>query len=715
MLKNLLSLAGLLFAFGVQAQLLNGSFEQWQNLATFEVPVDNAVTFTSSNQITYFSDGTLSMFEVPGNGGGSAMRVETTSTVDGAEVGFGIWGFPPEDDIDLIFTGGFPFTDQSVTGLSCDLRYDVNTASPGFIIVQFKFEGVPVGPGNLFPGTYIFPISGSQENFTNTAFNFLPALPSAVDECIIGVASNAILDDDPELFPGDFIEIDNIAFIGSDQMVPGGDFELWWDAPSVPQPTGWDGAIFPGLELVQQSTDASDGDFAVQLTTMLVDGFVSTSILTQGELTDDGLMPTVFVPGDFSGLSFDYKYNAVGNDSAYVVIVMSELPNPDPSELSVWAETLEAQTNYTQYAIDLSWISDFLDVNYIGVAFLSSAEGSNDGIIYTPEVGSSLLIDNVAITTSGGDICDFPVDINLGSELVLCEGETALAMVPEGFDSYQWFMTDFSGGQSMPIEGATSNELDIDGDLVLFEVSCVVTLGDCTVESNALLIDQWVFAPTVVQSTNTDLCEGESTTIEALGAEGTVFWFLNGVELEGVNDNPLTVSEPGEYVAAIAPDLCPNLLISSGLGPTINVSSNPNPVLEDSGSGVAVTLPFSTYTWFFNGELVEGETSQSIPYQGLTGEYTVEVTNSAGCTGTASITVTGVETLSPEAIGIFPNPVVNTMRVNASGDFMILGSDGRVAMAGRLINPENVLDLSHLSSGLYILMIGSSAHRFVKE
>lgn len=715
MLKFFLPLAGLLLTFGVQAQLLNGSFEQWQNLATFEVPVENEVTFTSSNDITYYSDGVLSMFEVPGNGGGSAMRVETTSSPNGTEVGFGIWGFPPEDDIDLIFTGGFPFTDQAVTGLNCDLRYNVNSGSPGFIIVQFKFEGVPVGPGNLFPGTYIFPISGSQGNFENSTFNFLPALPSDVDECIIGVASNAILDDDPMLFPGDFIEIDNITFVGSDESVPGGDFEVWWDAPSALQPTGWDGAIFPGLELVQQSTDASDGDFAVQLTTLLIDGFVSTSILTQGELSDDGLMPSVFVPGDFSGLSFDYKYNAVGNDSAYVVIVMSELPNPDPSELSVWAETLEAQENYTSYVVDLSWISDFLDVNYVGIAFISSAEGSNDGIIYTPEVGSTLFVDNVTLTTAGGDICDFPVDINLGNEIVLCEGETALASVPEGFESYQWFMADFASGQAMPIEGATTNELDIDGDLVLYEVSCVVTLGECTVESNALLIDQWVFAPTVVQSTNTDLCEGESTSIEALGAEGTVFWFLNGVELQGVNDNPLTVSEPGEYVAAIAPDLCPNLLISSGLGPIINVSSNPNPVLEDTGAGVAVTLPFSTYTWFFNGELVEGETSQSIPYQGLTGEYTVEVTNSAGCTGTASITVTRVDTLNSESIVIYPNPVVRTMRVKTSGDFVIVGSDGREVISGKLVYSENAIDLSHLSAGVYIIIIGNSAHRFVKE
>lgn len=714
MRKHLLFLTTLLASFTASAQLLNGGFEQWQFLPTFDVPVDNATTFSSSNDLTYFGGQVLSMYEVAGNGGGSAMRVQSVLTDNGPEAGFAIWGTVPENADELIFDNGFPFTDQNVTGISCDLRHNINPMSPGFIIVQFTFNGVPVGSGNLFPGTYVFPISGDQPDFETETFSFSPPLPSQVNQCSIGFATNAVLENGGDVFPGDFIEVDNIAFTGSNQQVPGGDFEVWTDAPSVLQPSAWGGLIFPGLELVQQSTDAASGQYAVQLSTQMVDGGVTPGLLTQGALTNDGLQPTVFVPGDFAGFTFDYKYSAMGTDSAYVIVVMSETLNPDPSDISYWGATLQPETAYVNYTIDLAWMSAFMDVNYIGIAFFSSAEGFNGVTEFTPELGSTLLLDNVALTTSGGDPCDFEVNIDLGSEIILCDGDTEIASVPAGFDTYQWFMAPLFGGAAMAIEGETTNELQIDSELAVFEVYCVVTAGDCEVQSSSLAIDQWVFAPTVVASTDTDLCQGESTTIEALGAEGTVFWYLNGVELEGVNDNPLTVTLPGEYVAAIAPDLCPNALISSGLGPIINVSSNPSPQLQDTGDGVQVTLPFSSYTWFFNGEEVPNENGQSIPYQGASGDYTVEVTNSAGCSGTATIFVTGVPELGDFELRLYPNPVREAVRVNAVGDFEIFDLGGRVLQSGQLHRSGEVIDVSSLATGVYLFKIGNSSQRLVK-
>lgn len=700
--------------FALFSQLLNGSFEQWQNLQTLEEPVANSVTFNSSNEVTYFTDMVLSMYEVNGNGGGSAMRIESTLTQFGPQVGFAIWGNIPEDDEEVIFEDGFPFTDQSVTAFSCDLRYDVNPVSPGFVIVCFKFNGAPVGAGNLLPGTYIFPVSGTQSTFETETFNIFPALPSEVDECVVGFATNAVFENNGEVFPGDFIEVDNLQFIGSDQTIPGGDFETWFDAGSILQPTAWGGSIFPGLNFVEQTTDASAGNFAVQLTTLEVDGNITPAFLTQGQLNDDGLQPSIFVPGDFDGFSFEYKYEAVGNDSAYVIVVMSETLSPDPSDISFWAVPLEPQSSYSEFTIDLAWLMEFMDVNYVGIAFFSSAEGFNGVTQYTPEIGSTLFIDNVHLNSSGGDPCDFAVNINLGNELIICEGDTEVAEVPEGFESYQWFSTPMFGGNTTPIEGANFNTLDITTDFVLFELWCVVTLDDCVVQSNALTVDQWVFAPTAVASTVTDLCEGESTTIEALGAEGTVFWFLNGVEIEGVNDNPLTVSQPGEYVAAIAPDLCPNLLISSGLGPVINVTSNPSPQLQDTGNGVAVTLPFSSYTWFFNGVQVSNENGQSIPYQGPAGDYTVEVANSAGCSGSATIFATGMHEEAALTFNVFPNPVRESVRVYAVGDFEIFGMDGRVLVSGQLLRSGEYIDLSFLAPGVYLMKIGNSSQRLVK-
>jgi len=715
MRKHLLFLIFGGFPFALLSQLLNGSFEQWQNLPTFEEPVANAVSFISSNEVTYFSDQVLSMYEVNGSGGGSAMRIESTMTQFGPEVGFAIWGSVPEDDgEEVIFENGFPFTDQSVSAFSCDLRYNVNLISPGFVILQFKFNGVPVGVGNLLPGTYIFPIAGAQANFQTETFNIFPALPSEVDECVVGFATNAVFENDGEVFPGDFIEVDNLQFVGSNQTVPGGDFEEWFSATSVFQPTAWGGLIFPGLNLVEQTTDASSGDFAVQLTTQEVDGNTTPALLTQGQISDNGLEPSIFVPGDFDGFTFDYKYTAVGSDSAYVVVVMSETLSPDPSEISFWATTLEPQTSYTEFTIDLAWMMGFMDVNYVGIAFFSSAEGFNGVTQFTPEIGSTLFIDNVRLNSSGGDPCDFEVNIDLGNELIICEGIIEEASVPEGFESYQWFSTPMFGGNTMPIEGANSNTLDITSDLVLFELWCVVTLGDCVVQSNALTVDQWVFAPTVVASTETDLCEGESTTLEALGAEGTVFWFLNGSEIVGVNDNPLTVTQPGEYVAAIAPDLCPNLLISSGLGPVINVSSNPSPQLVDTGSGVEVTLPFASYTWFFNGELVPNENGQSIPYQGPAGDYTVEVTNSVGCSGSATIFATTIHESANATFSVFPNPARESVRVNAIGDFEIYGLDGRVLLSGQLLRSGEHIDVSLLAPGVYLMKIGNSSQQLIK-
>ncbi|MCB0760992.1 MAG: hypothetical protein KDC12_05665, partial [Flavobacteriales bacterium] len=120
----------------------NGGFESWTTNPTFDNPVVTPSDFVSGNDQFFWFTGYTPCTEVAGVNG-SAMRLETSIFEGETFPGFAIWGQIPEGD-ELFFPGGFAFADQFVSGISATFRYDIDPSSPGFVLVQFKNNGMPV-------------------------------------------------------------------------------------------------------------------------------------------------------------------------------------------------------------------------------------------------------------------------------------------------------------------------------------------------------------------------------------------------------------------------------------------------------------------------------------------------------------------------------------------------------------------------------------------
>ncbi|MBK9191755.1 MAG: T9SS type A sorting domain-containing protein [Crocinitomicaceae bacterium] len=117
------------------------------------------------------------------------------------------------------------------------------------------------------------------------------------------------------------------------------------------------------------------------------------------------------------------------------------------------------------------------------------------------------------------------------------------------------------------------------------------------------------------------ICSGSPVTLTIIG--GVQYQWSNGS-----TNSAITVSSAGNY-SVVFEDTAGCL---GNLQATVVSSVNPAPTLTYA-AGSLTTGSFSSYQWYLNGNPVSGANSSS-HNPGLNyGTYTVEVTNSSGCTG----------------------------------------------------------------------------------
>ncbi len=162
-------------------------------------------------------------------------------------------------------------------------------------------------------------------------------------------------------------------------------------------------------------------------------------------------------------------------------------------------------------------------------------------------------------------------------DFILCPSEIN-QISTQKYDSYQWFKKSFNGTDWELIPGETSQFLDVVqgvDDLFYFKVDA--TLNGCTESTPEVLIDSWVFAGMVVESTGNytfeegffNVCLGESITFTVLMPYNTnMQWYKDGVSIPGENGVSLTLSEideSGFYFVEGAPEECPEYITNPGV------------------------------------------------------------------------------------------------------------------------------------------------------
>lgn len=272
-----------------------------------------------------------------------------------------------------------------------------------------------------------------------------------------------------------------------------------------------------------------------------------------------------------------------------------------------------------------------LEATSIGGGIISWDGGIINGIPFTPPVGTTTY---TATSDDAGD-CTFSVDILVNDLPVvtaavdddeICFGESII-FSGGGALTYTWDMGVSDGVSYTPAAIGTETYTVLGTDANGCE-------NTASVDVNVLE------SPTVTANVdNIEICEGETVVFTSTGTADTYTWDLGVVE--GVPYTPIAIGTTTYTVTGTLAGGC-------SMTATIDVTVNPTPTVTTTSSSTEVCLGESitltgggagTYTWDMGA-------SNGVPFIiGSIGTYTYTVTGTtaAGCTNTASVTVTVVD------------------------------------------------------------------------
>ncbi len=247
----------------------------------------------------------------------------------------------------------------------------------------------------------------------------------------------------------------------------------------------------------------------------------------------------------------------------------------------------------------------------------------------------------------------------------------------------------------------------------------VVNSDGCVGQSTPILLDAWAFqTPAVTSYNNSELCDVGDSTLVHLSFPGTWIryeWTRDGVVIPNSDNDSLWANAPGEYVINAYPELCPNIMYSSGIGPIIKYLYAD--ILENDTLLYAMPeLGYYTYQWFFNGDSINAPIA-NLPWifpkdQLQNGIYTVTVSNE-NCTKLSTSYVwnsTGMGEVIKNNIKVYPNPVDDKLYIefddNSKGvkDLIVTDMNGRIVYQTNSLN-SNYINTDHLAKGMYIVKI----------
>jgi hypothetical protein len=226
---------------------------------------------------------------------------------------------------------------------------------------------------------------------------------------------------------------------------------------------------------------------------------------------------------------------------------------------------------------------------------------------------------------------------------------------------------------------------------------------------------------------NASLCQGTSFTYSVAAVSGATSYTWN-------IPSGWTGTSSTESIDVIASgnsgDITVTASNSCGTSPaqtlTVTVNPLPVPVISMNSSVTTDTLISTsayTYQWYLNGSILNGENnSVYVPQQNA--NYTVEVTDLNGCTGTSAdfayLTLGINDNVSLHTLELFPNPATNFISIHTNGSLLnneikILDITGNIVFKSVLTNTENKIDVSKFSEGVYFAVSGTAGEKFISR
>lgn len=139
-------------------------------------------------------------------------------------------------------------------------------------------------------------------------------------------------------------------------------------------------------------------------------------------------------------------------------------------------------------------------------------------------------------------------------------------------------------------------------------------------------------------------CVGQSVILDA-GTGDTFQWFFNGAPITGQSQQKITVTQPGKYFAHVVSGSC------EGNSDTLNITeaAAPSAVIGLNTATGELSVTDGTAWQWYTGKLpdtvvISGATSQTF-LPPTSGDYSVKVTNAAGCSAAGTFNVPPTSTL----------------------------------------------------------------------
>lgn len=285
--------------------------------------------------------------------------------------------------------------------------------------------------------------------------------------------------------------------------------------------------------------------------------------------------------------------------------------------------TLDAGSGYASYSWNMGPTTSTLTVPFSGTY----------SVTVTNNLGCTDA-DTITVTISTTPV------VSLGLDRTICNGGSVLLNASSVFASYLWN----TGATTYSISVSTPGSYSV----------TVSNLAGCTASDTILVT--LVPDPVVNLGPDTTLCIGGAAVLDAGAGFASYLWS------NGATTPSISVSNAGTYSVTVTNSAgCTGSdarVVSVVQNPVVNLGP-----IQTICSGISTVLNagggFSSYSWN------TGATTPSITVSS-TGNYSVTVTNSAGCTGIDSVLVS-----------VVPNPMVNL-----GPDITLCGGDSTVLSAG---------------------------------
>ncbi len=452
-------------------------------------------------------------------------------------------------------------------------------------------------------------------------------------------------------------------------------------------------ATCTGSNLTYQWELSTDGG----LTYSPISGATNSSLtISNVSATDDNNRYRIIA------VSSDCPGDAVSNDAVLTISNAAVIAN-QPNDISVCSGTSATfSVNASGTGLSYQWqVSTDGGVTFTNIngetnntITLNNINASLNGNQYQIVVNNTCSATGVVSSAAALQVLNATSISNQPSDVITCNNTAAsFSVIAAGTSiSYQWQMSTDGGVTYTDIAGETNSSLSVatvTTSMNSNKYRVVITSTSCnTVTSNPATLSVSTPASIGTQPNNVVVCENSNATISA-NAQGTsiayqwqvssnggaTFTNINGATSSTLDLATVTVSmNNNQYRLLVTESNCGSInsdvaSLTVNALPQVTLTATPSNVVmpgQTISLNAVVTPAAATYTWYNNGNVINGQTSNAITLgENQTGNYNVSVTDNNGCTNSSAIV--NVRDTILNYTFIYPNPNKGQFQVRFEG------------------------------------------------